>query len=93
MGMTGDFEAAIAEGATLVRIGTAIFGSGMKAAAAHLLRPLRHLPHLLLEAGGMAVMGYFYRHNIHPYTECLRREETLKAWAGDRPARDLPAGI
>jgi pyridoxal phosphate enzyme (YggS family) len=27
MGMTGDFEAAIAEGATLVRIGTAIFGS------------------------------------------------------------------
>lgn len=27
MGMTGDFEAAIAEGATLVRIGTAIFGN------------------------------------------------------------------
>jgi uncharacterized pyridoxal phosphate-containing UPF0001 family protein len=26
MGMTGDFEAAIDEGATLVRIGTAIFG-------------------------------------------------------------------
>ena len=26
MGMTGDFEAAIEEGATLVRIGTAIFG-------------------------------------------------------------------
>ena len=26
MGMTGDFEAAIQEGATLVRIGTAIFG-------------------------------------------------------------------
>jgi uncharacterized pyridoxal phosphate-containing UPF0001 family protein len=26
MGMSGDFEAAIAEGATLVRIGTAIFG-------------------------------------------------------------------
>ena len=26
MGMTGDFETAIAEGATLVRIGTAIFG-------------------------------------------------------------------
>lgn len=26
MGMTGDFEAAIHEGATLVRIGTAIFG-------------------------------------------------------------------
>ena len=27
MGMSGDFEAAIAEGATLVRIGTAIFGN------------------------------------------------------------------
>ncbi|RLA90896.1 MAG: YggS family pyridoxal phosphate-dependent enzyme [Deltaproteobacteria bacterium] len=27
MGMSGDFEAAIAEGATLVRIGTAIFGA------------------------------------------------------------------
>ena len=26
MGMTGDFEAAIEEGATIVRIGTAIFG-------------------------------------------------------------------
>jgi hypothetical protein len=26
MGMSGDFEAAIAEGATLVRVGTAIFG-------------------------------------------------------------------
>lgn len=27
------------------------------------------------------VMGFFYRHNIHPYTECLKREETLKAYA------------
>jgi hypothetical protein len=27
MGMTGDFEAAVAEGATIVRIGTAIFGA------------------------------------------------------------------
>jgi uncharacterized pyridoxal phosphate-containing UPF0001 family protein len=27
MGMSGDFEVAIQEGATLVRIGTAIFGS------------------------------------------------------------------
>lgn len=27
MGMTGDFEAAVAEGATMVRIGTAIFGA------------------------------------------------------------------
>jgi uncharacterized pyridoxal phosphate-containing UPF0001 family protein len=27
MGMSGDFEVAVAEGATLVRVGTAIFGS------------------------------------------------------------------
>jgi uncharacterized pyridoxal phosphate-containing UPF0001 family protein len=27
MGMSGDFEAAIEEGATLVRVGSAIFGS------------------------------------------------------------------
>jgi len=27
MGMSGDFEAAIAEGATIVRVGTAIFGA------------------------------------------------------------------
>ena len=27
MGMSGDFDAAIAEGSTLVRIGTAIFGT------------------------------------------------------------------
>ena len=26
MGMSGDFEAAIEEGATLVRVGTALFG-------------------------------------------------------------------
>jgi len=26
MGMSGDFEAAIAEGATIVRLGTALFG-------------------------------------------------------------------
>jgi len=31
----------------------------------------------------MEVMGYFYRHNIHPFTECMRREETLKEYASD----------
>jgi PLP dependent protein len=30
MGMTGDFEAAVSEGATLVRIGTAIFGRRLR---------------------------------------------------------------
>lgn len=32
---------------------------------------------------GHAVMGFFYRHNIHPYTECMRREETLRRYAGE----------
>jgi predicted adenine nucleotide alpha hydrolase (AANH) superfamily ATPase len=27
------------------------------------------------------VMGFYYRHNIHPYTECMRREETLTTYA------------
>jgi len=26
-------------------------------------------------------MGFFYRHNIHPYTECLRRQETVQSYA------------
>lgn len=26
-------------------------------------------------------MGYFYRHNIHPFTECMKRQETLEAYA------------
>jgi len=34
-----------------------------------------------LREQGMTVMGFFYRHNIHPYQECLRREETLRGWA------------
>lgn len=35
-----------------------------------------------LRADGTEVMGFFYRHNIHPYTECLRRQQTLETWAG-----------
>ncbi|MDJ0783418.1 MAG: epoxyqueuosine reductase QueH [Desulfosarcinaceae bacterium] len=34
-----------------------------------------------LRAAGMTVMGFFYRHNIHPFQECQRREETLRSWA------------
>jgi len=33
MGMSDDFEIAIAEGATIVRVGTAIFGARPKAEA------------------------------------------------------------
>ena len=35
MGMSDDFEAAIAEGSTLVRVGTAIFGARQRVAPAH----------------------------------------------------------
>ena len=34
----------------------------------------------------MEVMGFFYRHNIHPYTECMKREDTLRDYA---QAQDL----
>ena len=34
-----------------------------------------------LRAEGLDVMGFFYRHNIHPYTECLRRQQTLQGYA------------
>ena len=27
------------------------------------------------------VMGFFYKNNIHPYTECLRRQEALEKYA------------
>lgn len=36
------------------------------------IMPIRHLREL-----GMSVMGFFYRHNIHPFTECMKREQTL----------------
>lgn len=26
-------------------------------------------------------MGFFYRHNIHPYSECQRREETVREYS------------
>ena len=26
-------------------------------------------------------MGFFYRYNIHPYSECLKRQETLQSYA------------
>ncbi len=35
-----------------------------------------------LRSEGLEVMGFFYRHNIHPYTECLKRQEALQSYAG-----------
>jgi predicted adenine nucleotide alpha hydrolase (AANH) superfamily ATPase len=45
--------------------------------------PCSIYPVQLLRDEGVEVMGFFYRHNIHPYTECLRRQETLTHYAKD----------
>jgi epoxyqueuosine reductase len=34
-----------------------------------------------LRGKGFAVMGFFYRQNIHPYTECMRRETAMREYA------------
>ena len=38
-------------------------------------------PVKMLRQQGLETMGFFYRHNIHPYTECLRRQEALEKYA------------
>jgi len=43
--------------------------------------PCSIYPLQALRADGFEIMGYFYRHNIHPYQECLRRQETLRQYA------------
>ena len=43
--------------------------------------PCSIYPLQMLRADNHMVMGFFYRYNIHPFTECLRREDTLKAYA------------
>jgi len=45
--------------------------------------PCAIYPVKALRDKGNTVMGYYYRHNIHPYSECRRREETLKTYADD----------
>lgn len=43
--------------------------------------PCSIYPVRVLRAEGLSVMGFFYRHNIHPYTECLKREQALDQYA------------
>jgi len=43
--------------------------------------PCSIFPVRVLREKDMEVMGYFYTHNIHPYTECIKRQETLKTYA------------
>jgi epoxyqueuosine reductase len=46
--------------------------------------PCTIYPLQVLRKMDIQVMGFFYRHNIHPYTECLKREETLRQYADDQ---------
>lgn len=43
--------------------------------------PCSIIPVQFLRNQGLNVMGFFYRHNIHPYTECLKRQEALEYYA------------
>ncbi len=43
--------------------------------------PCSIYPIRILKSQGMSVMGFFFRHNIHPFSECIKRENTLKAYA------------
>lgn len=38
-------------------------------------------PVKFLREQGLDVMGFFYKHNIHPYTECLKRKEALESYS------------
>jgi predicted adenine nucleotide alpha hydrolase (AANH) superfamily ATPase len=49
--------------------------------------PCAVMPVQVLGEKGFDVMGFFYRHNIHPYTECLKRQETLKSYANETGIR------
>lgn len=43
--------------------------------------PCSIVPTESLRRQGMEVMGFFYRHNIHPYTECVKRQQTLEQYS------------
>jgi len=43
--------------------------------------PCTIYPTDVLRNEGFDVMGFFYRNNIHPYTECLKRQVTLQDYA------------
>lgn len=44
--------------------------------------PCSIYPLRILAENGFDAMGYFYRSNLHPYTECLKRQEALESYAG-----------
>jgi predicted adenine nucleotide alpha hydrolase (AANH) superfamily ATPase len=45
--------------------------------------PCTIYPVKILREEGFDIMGFFYRNNIHPYTECIRRQKTLETYAAD----------
>jgi predicted adenine nucleotide alpha hydrolase (AANH) superfamily ATPase len=45
--------------------------------------PCTIYPVKILRLEGFDIMGYFYRNNIHPYTECIRRQKTLETYTAD----------
>ncbi|MBI9074833.1 MAG: epoxyqueuosine reductase QueH [Desulfatibacillum sp.] len=49
--------------------------------------PCSIYPVKVLRDQGHELMGSFYRHNIHPFTECMRREDTLREYAASQDLR------
>ena len=45
--------------------------------------PCAIYPIKILRMEDFDIMGYFYKHNIHPYMECIRRLETLQSYAAN----------
>jgi len=43
--------------------------------------PCTIYPVKVLKQMNMNIMGYFYRYNIHPFQECLKRENALKEYS------------
>ncbi|MDY6790568.1 MAG: epoxyqueuosine reductase QueH [Thermodesulfobacteriota bacterium] len=43
--------------------------------------PCSIYPVKFLRKQGLDVMGFFYKHNIHPYTECLKRQQAVESYA------------
>jgi len=43
--------------------------------------PCSIYPVKVLKEMDMDIMGFFYRYNIHPFQECMKREETLKQYS------------
>jgi predicted adenine nucleotide alpha hydrolase (AANH) superfamily ATPase len=43
--------------------------------------PCAIYPIKILRLEDFDIMGFFYKHNIHPYMECKRRLETLQSYA------------